>query len=81
MHGHHNAELVRPRNQRFTIDHQRLIRFDHERLRAVAVKVVDRVRPDRGHVEPLILVVMGFVVGGLLLAVYYPMLSMVTKIG
>ncbi|RLE24678.1 MAG: type II secretion system F family protein, partial [Acidobacteria bacterium] len=31
--------------------------------------------------EPLILVVMGFIVGGLLLAVYYPMLTLVGKIG
>ncbi len=31
--------------------------------------------------EPLILVVMGFIVGGLLLAVYYPLLTLVTKIG
>ncbi len=31
--------------------------------------------------EPIILVVMGIIVGGLLLAVYYPMLSMVTRIG
>ena len=31
--------------------------------------------------EPLILVVMGLVVGGLLLAVYYPMLTLVGKIG
>ncbi len=31
--------------------------------------------------EPMILVAMGIIVGGLLLAVYYPLLSMVTKIG
>jgi len=31
--------------------------------------------------EPIILVVMGIVVGGLLLAVYYPLLTLVTKIG
>ncbi|MCD4747905.1 MAG: type II secretion system F family protein [Thermoanaerobaculales bacterium] len=31
--------------------------------------------------EPMILVFMGLVVGGLLLAVYYPLLSLVTKIG
>ena len=31
--------------------------------------------------EPIILVVMGVIVGGLLLAVYYPLLSMVTRIG
>ena len=31
--------------------------------------------------EPMILVVMGLIVAGLLLAVYYPLLTMVTKIG
>jgi type IV pilus assembly protein PilC len=31
--------------------------------------------------EPMILVVMGVIVGGLLLAVYYPLLTLVTKIG
>jgi type IV pilus assembly protein PilC len=31
--------------------------------------------------EPLILVFMGFVVAGLLLAVYYPLLTLVTRIG
>ncbi len=31
--------------------------------------------------EPMILVVMGVVVAGLLLAVYYPLLTLVTKIG
>ena len=31
--------------------------------------------------EPAILVVMGLVVAGLLLAVYYPLLTLVTKIG
>jgi len=31
--------------------------------------------------EPIILVVMGLIVGGLLLAVYYPMLSMASRIG
>jgi type IV pilus assembly protein PilC len=31
--------------------------------------------------EPIILVVMGIIVGGLLLSVYYPLLSMVTRIG
>jgi type II secretory pathway component PulF len=31
--------------------------------------------------EPLILVVMGIIVAGLLLAVYYPLLTTVSKIG
>jgi type IV pilus assembly protein PilC len=31
--------------------------------------------------EPMILVVMGLIVAGLLLAVYYPLLTLVTKIG
>ncbi len=32
-------------------------------------------------IEPAILVVMGFIVAGLLLAVYYPLLTLVTRIG